>query len=59
MQCQIPDSCRFASDCQHKDVAEFCAYHRIAATTPEPVLQKFDPYDPKIDDEMYYLEEPE
>jgi hypothetical protein len=29
MDCQIPESCPYSRTCAHKDVAEFCPYHRL------------------------------
>ena len=29
MDCKLPDSCPYSSGCDHKDVAEFCPYHRL------------------------------
>ena len=29
MDCKLLDSCPYTSTCSHKDLAEFCAYHRL------------------------------
>ena len=34
MDCKLPDSCPYSQTCTHKDLAEFCPYHRLNYTDP-------------------------
>jgi hypothetical protein len=52
MDCQISEKCPYAFGCRYRELAEFCAYHRLYDTTPPP-----DPETPESNDDVFYIRE--
>jgi hypothetical protein len=57
LHCKIETKCPFATNCNIKDIAEFCAFHRDNDTSLMLPPERFDPMDSQIDDTIYPFDE--